>query len=123
MTCEAYASHIRANLEKLPNVRSATVNFAGKSARIVVGRENIDDEAIQTAVESAGYKVVQIRTRMNRTSLDAVARTLADGLRESLCSNRPQLFVQLLRLLAEGCPVFPEQLVTKADRLISPVTI
>ncbi len=52
---------------------------------------------------------------MNRTELDEVARTLADGLRESLCSNRPQFFVQLLRLLAEGRPVSAEQLVTTAD--------
>ncbi len=49
---------------------------------------------------------------MNRTKLDEIAKALADRLRKSLCSGKPRLFTELLRLLANGRPVSPEQLGT-----------
>ncbi len=49
---------------------------------------------------------------MEITSLDEIARALADGLRESLCSYEARVLPQLLRLLAEGRAVSPEQIAT-----------
>lgn len=47
---------------------------------------------------------------MNQTTLTDIAKSLADGLKGSLCSDEPQLFPQLLRLLADGNPVPLEKL-------------
>jgi len=52
---------------------------------------------------------------MNKTNLNEIARAMADGLREGLCSHKPELFRQLLRLLAEGRPVPLEKLATALD--------
>jgi len=49
---------------------------------------------------------------MNPINLDEIAKTLADGIRESLCSNQPRLFTQLLHLIAQGKLVSPEKIAT-----------
>ncbi len=61
MTCEACASRIRASLKNLPAVKSATVSFANKKAKVVVDKDSVDKVALTEAIESAGYKVAQIR--------------------------------------------------------------
>lgn len=47
---------------------------------------------------------------MEKTNLDQIARALADGIREGLCSHKPWFFAELLRVIAEGNPVSPEQI-------------
>jgi len=50
---------------------------------------------------------------MKKTNLKEIGTKLADGLGESIGSNRPQLSIQLLRFLAEGHPVSLDQLATE----------
>lgn len=52
---------------------------------------------------------------MKEANLDEIARKLADGLRGGFASQRPELYGQLLWLLAEGRPVSPEQIATALD--------
>jgi alkylmercury lyase len=43
-------------------------------------------------------------------SLEEIAGALADGLRGVVSAHRPEVISQLLWLLAEGCPVAPDQI-------------
>ena len=60
--------------------------------------------------------------KLKRAELIKIARGLADGLRESLCSDQSRLFPQLLRLLANGNPVPLEGLAASLKISIGEVT-
>lgn len=57
MTCEGCASTVKASLESLPEVRSATIDIKG--ARAVLALKDINaepsDAALARAIEKAGY--------------------------------------------------------------------
>lgn len=47
---------------------------------------------------------------MEKANLGEIAKALADGIRESLCSSKPWFFARLLSLIAGGKPVTVEQI-------------
>ena len=57
MTCQNCANHVRHALEKVPGVTSAIVDLAAGSA--IVKHGNVDQEALITAVEQAGYSALR----------------------------------------------------------------
>ncbi len=56
MTCASCVNHVERALQEIPGVDEAVVNLATERARIRSNQE-IKDEAIQAAIESAGYHV------------------------------------------------------------------
>jgi mercuric ion transport protein len=56
MTCSACERHIRRELEKVPGVRGAVVEYASKRATIELEHEGVPTVALLAAVERAGYE-------------------------------------------------------------------
>lgn len=52
---------------------------------------------------------------MKKEELNEMAGALADALRGSVCTEKPELSGRLLHLLAEGHPVSPEQIAASLD--------
>jgi Cu+-exporting ATPase len=54
MTCDHCVAAVRAEIVKVPGVKSADVDLASK--QVVVHGDGIDLEAVRAAVEQAGYE-------------------------------------------------------------------
>ena len=61
--------------------------------------------------------------QMEKANLVDIAKALADGIREGLCSHKPWVFPQLLRLIAGGKPVSLEQIATALHMSRDEVTV
>ena len=61
MSCENCRNRVERAINKIDGA-SARVNLRKKEAVVSLDRE-IDDETLKNAVESAGYKVVSVKTR------------------------------------------------------------
>lgn len=59
MMCEHCERTIKAALEKIPGVQSATADFASGTAVVYLSGK-VDDAALKAAVEAEDYKVVKI---------------------------------------------------------------
>ncbi len=57
MTCEGCAGVVRRALEVVPGVRSAVVDLSAKRADVEPGPSGVTREALNSAVEAAGYSV------------------------------------------------------------------
>lgn len=55
MTCGACANHIKAELEKLPDVEGAVVLYPEGEAKIELGTSTVSEEELVEAVKRAGY--------------------------------------------------------------------
>lgn len=59
MTCEACAVHTQAALNRLPGIKSATVNYAAKNA-IILADSQVSEGRIVKTIEEAGYRTRRI---------------------------------------------------------------
>jgi copper chaperone len=57
MTCEHCVASVREEVSEVAGVRSVDVDL--ESGRLVVAGEGFLDDAVQTAVEEAGYELAQ----------------------------------------------------------------
>lgn len=57
MTCDHCALSVREEVEEVPGVATVDVDLAG--GRLTVGGEGFSDEAIEAAVQTAGYSVAR----------------------------------------------------------------
>jgi copper chaperone len=55
MTCEHCVAAVREEVGALPGVRGVEVDLA--SGALLVSGEHVDDEAVRSAVEAAGYSL------------------------------------------------------------------
>lgn len=64
MSCEACSVHIEKGLREVPGVRSASVSYAEKRAKVSIDPASPpSQEALTKAVEDAGYKVTKVASR------------------------------------------------------------
>lgn len=56
MDCEACAAPIKREVEKVPGVQSASIDFAKKRLTVEEGRSGLDSKAVLEAVQRAGFK-------------------------------------------------------------------
>jgi len=64
MSCEACSVHIEKRLAGVPGVRSASVSYAEKQAKVSIDPASPpSQEALTKAVEKAGYKVTNLASR------------------------------------------------------------
>ncbi len=64
MSCEACSVHIEKGLREVPGVRSASVSYAEKQAKVSIDPASPpSQEALTKAVENAGYKVTKVASR------------------------------------------------------------
>lgn len=60
MSCNHCVNHVKEALEELNGATKATVDLDTKSAVLEASRD-IEDEAIKSAIDEAGYDVVNIQ--------------------------------------------------------------
>ena len=58
MHCDGCARRIEGLLEKEPGVRSATVSFAERSARLTYNPHAVSEERLVAVIEQGGFSVV-----------------------------------------------------------------
>ena len=58
MHCAHCANTVEIALKEIPGVKSAKVNLEEKTAQII-SKEEIEESAIEKAIEEAGFKVVK----------------------------------------------------------------
>lgn len=64
MSCEACSVHIEKGLREVPGVRSASVSYAEKQAKVSIDPASPPSQgALTKAVENAGYKVTNVASR------------------------------------------------------------
>ncbi|MBN1786738.1 MAG: heavy-metal-associated domain-containing protein [Candidatus Methanofastidiosa archaeon] len=58
MGCDGCASNIQKALRSLPGVISASVSFASKKAEVAFDADAVDVNALVTAIDNLGYKMI-----------------------------------------------------------------
>ncbi len=59
MTCQHCVARVEKSLKELDGVVEAKVDLASKTAKLKLW-EDVNDELIRTAVDDAGYQVIEI---------------------------------------------------------------
>jgi len=59
MHCDGCAQTIKSLVEREPGVKSAIVSFTSNEARVLYDPASTDEQRLVTAVEKAGFHVVQ----------------------------------------------------------------
>ena len=78
MTCASCADHVRDALKNVPGVRSVSVSYPDRLARVTVD-EGTAPAALTAAVAAAGYKVLRAEGSASPTGLVGKARQSLGG--------------------------------------------
>ena len=97
MTCSACSAHVEKSVAKVAGVRSVTVNLLSNNMAVDYDESAVNDAAIITAVEHAGYGA-SVRGSA-QTAAHSAPRAAADPMKDEIKNMKRRLIVSFIFLI------------------------